>query len=190
MKKQQYKGAFSLIELMVVIVIIGILSAIAVPAYNSYVIKAKVTELLTMAESIQPRMVTLYNAGDPVLASASSTTQQIAASLGLSGAFITLASPSPYVHQVIFYNAATAWAIANCNIHGFGTSIGAVFVIAKTGGGYGTNNALGVPTTGSYLNLLKLGCVKNDVITWMCGYGSGTLANNIQYLPTNCQHPL
>lgn len=46
--KQQHRG-FSLIELMIVIVIIGILGSMAVPAYKDYVIRAKVTELFAMA---------------------------------------------------------------------------------------------------------------------------------------------
>ena len=44
MKKQNQKG-FTLIELMIVIAIIGILAAVALPAYQSYTKKAKFTEV-------------------------------------------------------------------------------------------------------------------------------------------------
>ncbi|MEY3182093.1 MAG: hypothetical protein RLZ35_78 [Pseudomonadota bacterium] len=45
------QSGFSLIELMIVIAIIGVLASIAVPSYNTYVIKARVSEMFALSTS-------------------------------------------------------------------------------------------------------------------------------------------
>jgi type IV pilus assembly protein PilA len=59
MMKQIQKG-FTLIELMIVVAIIGILAAIAIPAYQDYTIRAQVTEGLNLASSVKTSVAEYY----------------------------------------------------------------------------------------------------------------------------------
>ncbi len=51
--KRRIQQGFTLIELMIVVAIIGILAAVALPAYQDYTIRAKVTEGLSLASAIK-----------------------------------------------------------------------------------------------------------------------------------------
>jgi type IV pilus assembly protein PilA len=62
--KRQLQQGFTLIELMIVVAIIGILAAVALPAYQDYTKRAKMSEVVLAASACRTTITEVYQSGN------------------------------------------------------------------------------------------------------------------------------
>ena len=168
MLKNIQKG-FTLIELMIVIAIIGILAAIAIPAYQNYTIRSQVTEGLSLADGWKTSISEYYaqNGAFPTGCSANGNA---------AGGLMVCAgvTSGKYVAGVIV-----------------GPTAGQIVIT------YGLEANAKITVAGSNTLDLSPGLSPNNDIVWVCGkqaVPAGLLTNPpadatnvpVQYLPASC----
>jgi len=95
---------FTLIELMIVVAIIAVLAALALPAYQSYIIRAQIAEGLGLAGPVQSGVVEYHNDYGAFPANNSDAALETAASY--AGNYVTDISVSGAVISIRYGNSA------------------------------------------------------------------------------------
>ena len=165
-QKKAQQG-FTLIELMIVIAIVGILAAIALPAYQDYVVRAKMSEAMV------------------ALAEAKTTVTEYVASTGTVPTDVTkFACDSTVAGNMCADREGDI--LEKITISAVGNR---VFIVAEV---YESVWTGGTPTPGAvgYFQLVGTKASSNATMTWACAGGRAYVATDAvesKYLPANCR---
>jgi type IV pilus assembly protein PilA len=156
--KQLQKG-FTLIELMIVVAIIGILAAVALPAYQDYTIRAKMSEVILGMSACRTSITEVYQSGPASQPGA-----------GGWGCELSATQATKYVNSITTNGAG----VITATVQGISTSVNTSFVTLAPLSSAGSVASL---TTGS----------SQALYGWRCGHGSDGTNVPPKYLPGSCR---
>jgi type IV pilus assembly protein PilA len=156
--KHLQKG-FTLIELMIVVAIIGILAAVALPAYQDYTIRAKMSEVILGMSACRTSITEVYQSG-PATAIAA----------GGWGCELLATQATKYVAGI----TTSANGIISATVQGISTSVNTSFVTLAP---MSTSTLLATVITGS----------SSALYGWRCGAAGDGTNTPPKYLPGSCR---
>ncbi len=165
--KRHLQAGFTLIELMIVVAIIGILAAVALPAYKSYTIRAKATEVILAASSCRTAVAELFQ-----VSSDTNIAAKLPNACSIEASKYVAAATNPVNGNGVIYVVANATALG-----GDVTSTANTIALRPFKRGESGSLAMVGGSDGG-----------QNVVEWKCG-PAATNAFPAKYLPASCQDP-
>ncbi len=154
---------FTLIELMIVVAIIGILAAVALPAYQDYTVKAKVSEVMLAASSCRTNISELVQTSPTVsvVSALAATPCTFNASKFVASGSVGTAAEITVVGNHTNLGAGLTATTSSVTLTPFMNAAGTTALVATTAGG-------------------------SSIALWKCG-PAATNAMPAKFLPGSCK---